>query len=247
MIPVLTFHALDESSSPLSVSRHVFARGVSRLHDLGFRTVSLAEIARRLDQKEPLGERTFVITFDDGFRSVHEAALPVLQRLECTATVFLAVGEAGRETMHAIDERPMLSWDHARELRDAGFEIGAHSMTHPDLTRLPAEQVEAEMKGSRAIIEDRLGSRVSSFAYPFGRHDRRTREIARRHFACACTTRLALVRPGSDRYALERVDGYYLRTDRLFGLVASRALPWYLRARAAPRRVRAAIRRARGS
>ncbi len=248
VIPVLTFHALDESSSPLSVPPRVFARGLSHLHELGYRTASLSEIARRLEQRKPLGDRTIVITFDDGFRSVHEAALPVLQRLQWTATVFLAVGAVGRgETMHAIDDRPMLSWDQARDLVDAGLEIGAHSMTHPDLTRLPAERVEAEMEGSRAVIEDRLGVAVTSFAYPYGRHDARARAIARRHFDCACTTRLALVGPGSDRYALERVDAFYLRTERLFGLVARRALPWYLRARAIPRRARAALRRARGA
>jgi peptidoglycan/xylan/chitin deacetylase (PgdA/CDA1 family) len=246
VIPVLTFHALNESASPLSVPPRVFARGLEHLHERGWRTVSLGEIATRLEARKPLPERALAITFDDGFRSVSDEALPVLRALGYSATVFLAVGADDRaETMLPMDDRPMLTWSQARELRDAGWEIGAHSRTHPDLTRLPDERIESEMRGSQVVIEDRLGARVSAFAYPFGRHDRRTRAIARRHFACACATRLGRVGPESDRYALERIDAHYLRTDRLFRLLASRALPWYLRARAIPRAARATLARSR--
>ena len=175
MIPVLTFHALDESSSYLSVPPRVFARGLEHLHERGWRTLSLGEIATRLEAGKPLPERALAITFDDGFRSVRTEGLPVLRAMGYTATLFPALGaDDPAETMLPMDERPMLTWSQARELCDAGWEIGAHSRTHPDLTRLPSERVEAEMRDSRAVLEDRLGVRVSSFAYPFGRHDPRT-------------------------------------------------------------------------
>lgn len=244
MIPVLTFHSLDESSSPLSVPPRVFQRGLARLRDLGYRSVPLARIADDVARGTPLPDRAFAITFDDGYRSVRDEGLAVLAALEMEATVFLTVGADG-SGMRAMGGRPMLSWGEVRELRAAGVEVGAHTVTHPDLTRLPADRVEAEMRDSRAIIEDALGEPVTSFAYPYGRCDERVVELARRHFARACTTRLALVGPRSDPHRLERVDAWYLRTERRFRLLSSRALPWYLRARAVPRAARAALRRRR--
>lgn len=61
----------------------------------------------------------------------------------------------------------------------AGLTIfGAHTLTHPDLTCLPFDRVNAEICDSKAIIEDALSSPVSCFAYPYGRYDHRSHEIA---------------------------------------------------------------------
>ena len=74
----------------------------------------------------------------------------------------------------------------------------------------------------------------------------RSRRIAERYFSCACADTLGLLSPASDLYRLPRVDGYYLRSDRLFGLIVTKLFPWYVRARSVPRRVRRfVVRRAR--
>jgi hypothetical protein len=56
------------------------------------------------------------------------------------------------------------------------------------------------------MIEDRLGTAVSCFAYPYGRYDERRRALARQLFACACSDALGLVGARSDPWALERID-----------------------------------------
>ncbi len=238
-VPILTFHALDDRDSASSVPPAVFRRGMARLCDLGYRAVALSEIADRLLQGTPLPERGFVLTFDDGFRSVYEEGFPVLQRHRLTATIFLCTGtHAPAEPIPSIDGRPMLTWPQIREMERAGVEFGAHTITHPDLTRLPAHRLEAEILGSKTIVEETLGTRVRAFAYPFGRRNPRILEIVRQHFACACSTRLDLVRATSDVHDLERVDAFYFRTERSFRLLSSPLLPWYLRVRRVPRRVR---------
>jgi peptidoglycan/xylan/chitin deacetylase (PgdA/CDA1 family) len=154
----------------------------------------------------------------------------------------------------------MLAWREMREMQHSGINFGAHTLTHPDLTRLPFDRVQAEVCDSKAIIEDALGAPVACFAYPYGRYDHRSREIAWQHFACACSDKLGLVAAGSDPYALERVDAYYLRTDRLFDpyalervdayylrtdrlfdVILTGLFPWYIRARSIPRRIRRAF------
>ncbi len=122
-----------------------------------------------------------------------------------------------------------------------GITFGVHTLTHPDLTRLPLDRVETEICGSKTIIEDALSTQVSSFAYPYGRYNRRCRDIVQQYFACACSDKLGLVTTNSDLYALERVDAYYLRTERLFDVMLTRLFPWYILARSIPRRIRRAI------
>lgn len=219
---------------------------MARLHESGYRILGLMEAVDCLKERQPFPPRSFVLTFDDGYRSVYDEAFPVLQRYGLSATVFLAVGEGttARSTarLPSLGGRPMLAWREIREMHQWGVEFGAHTLTHPNLTRLPADRVEAEMRDSQAIIQDALGIPVECFAYPYGRHDRQSREIARRFFACACSDTLGLIDHKSDIYALERVDAYYLRTERLFGVMCSRWFPWYVRARRIPRRARRLIR-----
>jgi len=234
--PVLTFHALDDQSLVTSFSPGVFQHGIARLHENGYRALSLLEAVDCLRRGEPLPNRSFTITFDDGYHSVYCEALPVLQQYGMSATVFLTVGETRRVTatsrLPSLSGRSMLSWGEIREMQRWGIVFGAHTLTHPDLTCLPIDRIEAEVYASKAMIEDILSTPAVCFAYPYGRYDDRSRSIVQQYFACACSDKLGLVTTGSDLYALERVDAYYLRTDRLFAVMRTKLFPWYIQARA---------------
>lgn len=246
-LPVLTFHAIDDAVSVISCPPRVFASGLARLHAHGYRTIRLAEALTLLRQRQPFPERAFVVTFDDGFQSVYTDAFPVLQRHGMSATVFLTVGTAppahASARLPPFEGRPTLSWPEIREMQGAGLEFGAHTLTHPDLTRMSAAQVAAEMSASKTLIEDALGTPVTTFAYPFGRYDAQSHRLAQQYFSCACADTLGMLTTGSDPYAMERVDAYYLRTDRLFALMTTALFPWYVRGRNVPRRLRRSLQR----
>jgi peptidoglycan/xylan/chitin deacetylase (PgdA/CDA1 family) len=246
---ILTFHTLDEKPAADAFSPQLFARGMTVLREHGYRTIGLADLVDRLTHGGGFPDRSFVLTFDDGYQSVYEHARPLLESFGWTATVFLTVGDAsgGKSSgrLPRLSGRPMLSWREIEDLQRVGVTFGAHTLTHPDLTRLPASRVETEVARSKAVIEERLGTAVTAFAYPFGRYDATTREVVRRHFDCACSDRLGIVQPGSDLHALERVDAHYLRDERLFATIPTRWFPLYIRARAAPRRLRRAVSRGR--
>ena len=126
-------------------------------------------------------------------------------------------------------------------MQQSGIDFGAHTLTHPDLTHLPLDRVKAEVCDGKAIIEDALSAPVPSFAYPYGRYNDQVRDMVREHFSCACSDELGLVRQGSDLYALQRVDAFYLRSDCLFSIMPTRYFPWYIRVCSVPRRVRRAF------
>ena len=253
-IPILMFHSLDEGDSPISFPPAVFRRGVARLQAAGYRVVSLTELAYCLKGGMPFPDKALVITFDDGYRTVFDEAFPVLRQHGMTATVFLTVGQPqeGEDRRRRYDRRratrlprlagrEMLSWREIGEMHRAGMDFGAHTLSHPDLRRLPEAMIEREIGVSKSVIEDALGRGVTSFAYPGGYYDERSLDIVRQRFACACSDKLALASRRSDRHALERVDAYFVRTDRLFATLLAPWFGWYVRMRSIPRALRRGV------
>lgn len=237
-LPILTFHALDNQPSVISFSPLSFRRALIHLRERGHTTLRLKEAADYINRGVAFPPRSLVITFDDGYESVFTEALPVLLDCHMSATVFITVGEETGDRLPSLEGRSMLTWNQINEMQKCGVEIGAHSLTHPDLTRLSDDRVKAEICDSKKVIEDTLGLAVSCFAYPFGRFDSRSREIARQHFDCACSDRLGISTMRSDIYALERVDAYYLRSARAFDLMPGKLFSGYVWSRSIPRRLR---------
>lgn len=246
-LPVLTFHSIDDRRSVISFSPDVFRNGMAKLAANGFRTIDLMTAVGMVRGGAPFPDRSLVITFDDGYRNTFDEAFPILRQHGMTATVFVTVGERNgdhRGRVPSLNGREMLSRDEMREMHASGLiRFGAHTLTHPDLTRTSAAHVDAEMRDSKALLEEILGAgdTVTAFAYPFGRYDEPARAIAARYFECACSDRLGMVTSRSDVFALERVDAYYLRTERQFDRLLRASFPRYVWARSVPRRIKRAI------
>ncbi len=244
-LPILTFHSLDDGTSIISFAPRAFRRGMAKICERQYQTLRLLEAVDYINRNEPFPERSCVITFDDGYKTVYDEAFPILQHYGIKATVFLTVGERGKMKstgrLPPLNGRSMLNWHEINEMRRWGIDFGAHTLTHPDLTCLSPDQIEAEICESKKIIEDALGTHVACFAYPYGRYDNRSYKVVRQHFACACSDKLGLVTPDSDPYALERIDAAYLRTDWLFDMMLTKLFPWYIRLRSIPHRVRRVV------
>lgn len=103
------------------------------------------------------------------------------------------------ESLRPRPERPkrlMLSWDEVGALRGLGLSIGAHTITHPILSRLSPDRAWDEIHGSKTAIETALGVPVRAFAYPNGGpsdyNETVTSLVRRAGFSCAVTTRRGL-------------------------------------------------------
>jgi hypothetical protein len=110
---------------------------------------------------------------------------------------------------------PLMDWASLRDL-PALFSLGAHTVTHPDLTKLAAPDAEREVLDSRTEIEQKTGRPVTSFAYPYGTAKQDTAELVRREFTAGCGTRLDFAGPAADPAVLPRLDSFYLKSPHWF-------------------------------
>lgn len=241
-IPVITFHAIGEAASPLFTPPALFEATLAQLAAAGYRTVALQRVLHWLRTGADLPDKAVVLAFDDGYRSVYSEAWPRLAAYGFSATVFLVTDYCGRDNQwpgqpaHA-PRMPLLSWDEAGKLAAAGWELGAHTRTHPPLSLLDAARVEAEVVGSQAAIQARTGQSAAVFAYPYGARNPMVEAIVAQHCAGAVSTDMGVVAATAKPYRLARIDAYYWRPDRVAALDSPR-FRGYLRLRDALRKLR---------
>jgi peptidoglycan/xylan/chitin deacetylase (PgdA/CDA1 family) len=174
---ILGYHGITRAPirqdlSMLLVRPERFRAQIELLLQAGFEFVTVAELARLAGGGEPPAGYA-AISFDDGMRNNHATALPILSSYGIAATVYVTIGFIGGESpwIGAASDRSMLSEDEIRELAAAGWELGAHTMTHPDLSQLDYESARREVHESKTALEAIAGVRVETFAYPFGRYN----------------------------------------------------------------------------
>jgi peptidoglycan/xylan/chitin deacetylase (PgdA/CDA1 family) len=173
---VLGYHGvarsrLREDLSLLQVSPDRFRTHLQLLLAAGFRFVTVAELARRADGGVP-EPGLAVVTFDDGMHNNFTIARPILDEYGIPATVYVTIGLIGGRSpwIGPAGDGAIMSESQLRELAGAGWELGAHSMTHADLSTLDYAACRREIEESRDTLERITGARVQTFAYPFGRY-----------------------------------------------------------------------------
>jgi peptidoglycan/xylan/chitin deacetylase (PgdA/CDA1 family) len=222
---ILTYHAVDPGwRVPLSVSPATFEQQIAWLAGRrGF--VPLDDVAGN-----GTGDRgaAVAVTFDDGFASVYEHAMPILQRYEVPAAVFLIGRTFHDPNVDWVDRPPafplrVLDRGQVREMRDARVSFGSHSYSHADLTTLGYAACLADLRRSREVLEDVLAHEVRFLAYPRGRHNADVRRAAAR---AGFTHAFGMSVPAREHgpYAVPRVGIY--PTDRPATL-SFKTHPWY--------------------
>jgi peptidoglycan/xylan/chitin deacetylase (PgdA/CDA1 family) len=214
---ILTYHSIDDSGSVISTPPAVFRRQMEFLAASGIPVTPLDRVTEQ--------PGSVAITFDDGMGNLAGHALPLLEKYRLPATIFVVSDYCGRrndwpsQPAGMVPTLPLMDWSDLGAL-PAGVTVGAHTATHPDLSRLPARECEREMSTSRQEIEQRLGKPVRWFAYPYGSSSPQVRGLAGKHFDLAVGTSLRLLPRRPDRVDLPRIDTYYLRDsfplERLF-------------------------------
>ncbi len=217
-LPILMYHSISDDAeldaSPYyktSTSPALFAQHMRWLSDEGFRSVGLEE-GIRLAQQESMGqEKVVVITFDDGFSDFYSSAFPVLKAHGHTATVFLPTAFIG-QNRQPFKNKECLTWNEVRELHAQGIQFGSHTVSHPVLYENSWGEIENQLSSSKKKLEQELGEKVMSFAYPyaFPQQDQRFTDVFKKllpeqGYRCCVTTMIGRVQSGDDLFSLKRL------------------------------------------
>jgi peptidoglycan/xylan/chitin deacetylase (PgdA/CDA1 family) len=196
----LMYHELKLEARPLCQNEQGYARYVVR--EPAFRQQMnwlKSEGIRGLSVSEGLQSGSgIVLTFDDGCETDLISAAPILREMNCSATFYITVGFLGRPG-YMVEKQ-------IRELSDAGFEIGCHSMTHPYLDELNDQELSREIVEAKRRLEDMTGRQVEHFSCPGGRWTPEVAEVARSAgYRSVTTSRVGVNYPASDLFQLSRI------------------------------------------
>jgi peptidoglycan/xylan/chitin deacetylase (PgdA/CDA1 family) len=173
---ILGYHGIADAPRSqdlflLQVSPRRFRALLERMLSAGFAFVTVAELARRAAGGAPPAGLA-AVSFDDAMRNNLTTALPILQELGIPATLYVPTGWLGGESpwIGAGGDRAILNRDELATLADAGWELGAHTVNHADLSVLSYEACRREIEDSCEALRELTGTQVETFAYPFGRY-----------------------------------------------------------------------------
>ncbi len=201
----MTYHRIsDNRDDPLSVSPEDFGVQMEYLGQNGYNVISFDDFYRHVQKQIELPDHSVIIATHDGYRDNYVYGFPVLKKHSFPATFFLTTGSIGG----TLFGEQMLSWQQVCEMSNWGIEFGAHSVTHPFLTKLPLAKAKAEIAESKLAIENVLGKEVTSFCYPFGDFNEPVKKMVQEYaYLGACT-----ISPGKNTL---RTDPFALMTTEI--------------------------------
>jgi len=165
-LPIVMYHYIRNASKSdrvgwnLSVAPATFREQVQWLSEHGYTTMTMREADLVLAGKHPAPDRPVVLTFDDAYRDFYTTAAPILREFGFTATNYVPT--------QLVGSNGYMEWSEIQELESEGFEMGAHSQFHVDISKTTADRAKIEVLGSKADLESHLGHPVVDWAYPYG-------------------------------------------------------------------------------
>ena len=212
-IPILMYHKIGPRPSNallkfLYVSPRLFSRQIAGLREAGFTSAPLETIPA-----EGSGSRV-AITFDDGFRNVFRYGLQPLADAKFLTIQFIVADLIGKNNAWDVQKgeapEPLMDKAEIADWLAAGHSIGAHTLTHPDLRRIPPAQAREEIFASKRRLEDSFGVAIRHFCYPYGSWDEALADLVREAgYETACTTECGINDRTTSRFALKRLTARY--------------------------------------
>jgi peptidoglycan/xylan/chitin deacetylase (PgdA/CDA1 family) len=181
-LPVLCYHEIaPTATTPLTTPVKDFALHMEHLRKEGYTPITLEEARLFYWGSKRLPGKPILITFDDGYEGVYKYAVPILERYKFKSVLFLVVGRVGQ-----AKPIPHLTWDELKKMKDSGlWEFGSHTFNlhvylreRLQLGGVYPNQLVADLRKSRVVLKKKLGVDATSFAWPYGRYDEATIQLA---------------------------------------------------------------------
>lgn len=189
------------------------------LKKLGFKGLSIRELKPYLSGKKT--GKVVGITFDDGYQNNLINAVPILNKFEFSATCYIVSNQIGTsniwDSSNGITQRPLMTENEIQTWLDLGMDIGAHSLTHPDLVKLCIDDIKIEIQQCKNDLEKTFNISIEDFCYPFGSfNDTILSEVKDTGYHTATTMLRGIASLTTDKLKLPRVPINHHTLPHLF-------------------------------
>ena len=172
-VPILLFHHISSSRTDTRyyVRPKDFEKELKTLQEWGYITITTPMLVQAITAGRALPPHSMLITFDDGNADTYTNAFPLMQKYGYTGVLYIVGNYLGADGF--------LNRDQILEMYNAGWEVGCHSISHLDLTKLGPEDQHTEIIESKEWLQNKLGIEILTFAYPFGVKDEAVMDYVR--------------------------------------------------------------------
>jgi peptidoglycan/xylan/chitin deacetylase (PgdA/CDA1 family) len=181
-VPVLAYYGFSKNKpSKISITQDDFKAQMKYLKENGYHVITLDQLLGFLDYREQIPERSVAITFDDGWISVYDIAIPILKKYGFPATIFIYTDFIGGGKA--------MSWKQIKELSEAGFDIQCQTKTHRNLKVIKKKEsfkeyfksLEMEISYPKKVINKKLQKECKYLAYPYGKTNNLVIAMLKKH------------------------------------------------------------------
>lgn len=204
-IPILMYHAVhvmdpsEASNANLIVDPDLFEAQIKALSKAGYYFLTPEEAYKALTENALPAKKVVWLTFDDGNEDFYTIAYPILKKYKAKATNnvitgFVKKGNAGNLTVKQM-----------KEMMAHGMSFQSHTVNHPDLSATDKATQKVELTDSIDFLENKLNTEVNTIAYPSGRYNQTTLDLAKKTYKLGLTTNEGLASAKDGLLSLNRV------------------------------------------
>jgi len=221
-VVVLCYHRFEDNPrDQLAINPVEFRTQMQQLKDGGIAVIPMKDFLAWRRGEKSIARKSAVITIDDGYISGYTVAWPILKEFGYPFTMFIY-------TNYVNVGGKSLTWPQLEQMRDAGVDIESHTVSHHDLRHAPKGQdyltwLHNEVYTSKDILEQKLGIKISVFAFPYGTYNEQVRKMCMDAGYQACFTvygqHMGIDAPADQigRYALDSLHPDLFKTVVNFG------------------------------
>ena len=204
-IPILMYHAVhvmdpsEASNANLIVDPDLFEAQIKALSKAGYYFLTPEEAYKAFTENALPAKKVVWLTFDDGNEDFYTIAYPILKKYKAKATNnvitgFVKKGNAGNLTVKQM-----------KEMMVHGMSFQSHTVNHPDLSTTDKATQKVELTDSIDFLENKLNTKVNTIAYPSGRYNQTTLDLAKKTYKLGLTTNEGLASAKDGLLSLNRV------------------------------------------
>jgi peptidoglycan/xylan/chitin deacetylase (PgdA/CDA1 family) len=168
---ILGYHSIsNDPLDPWSITPQDFSAQMQLLAEMQMKVFSIDRLMVFFRMRK-IPKNSIAITFDDGYTNFLQNGIPILQKHQFPATLYIPVNHIGKKsTWNSMGiEHMLLDWTDLKEITRLGYTIGSHGLNHLDFTNLNMKELTREIDDSKKILENFLGNSVASISCPYSR------------------------------------------------------------------------------